>query len=122
MKYIVFTVMAALLAATAHAADKPAKTEAAAEQMIQKFDKNGDGALDAKELGAAIAEHKEQHAKKTGKVAKESKGVTPEALIKRFDTNGDGKLNAAELKAMLAAMHEEHHKKVAGPTPNQPTP
>ena len=115
MKYIVFTVMAALLAVTAHAADKPAKAATAAEQMIQKFDKNGDGALDSTELGAAIAEHKEQHAKKTGKVAKESKGVTPEALIKRFDTNGDGKLNAAELQTMLGALHTEHeaHKKAA---------
>ena len=115
MKSIVFTFVAALLAVTANAADKPAKTEAVAEQMIQKFDKNGDKALDATELGAAIAEHKEQHAKKAGKVAKESKGATTESLIKRFDTNGDGKLDVTELKSMLDALHAEHeaHKKAA---------
>jgi Ca2+-binding EF-hand superfamily protein len=113
MKPVLFTIVAALLAATAHAADKPTKAATAAEQMIQKFDKNKDGALDATELGAAIAEHKEQHAKKTGKVAKESKGPTTEELIKRFDTNGDGKLNASELQTMLTALRTEHeaHKK-----------
>jgi Ca2+-binding EF-hand superfamily protein len=115
MKYIALTVMAALLAVTAHAADKPNKAATAAEQMIQKFDKNGDGALDATELGAALAAHKEEHAKKTGKVAKEGKGPTAEELIKRFDANGDGKLNAAELQTMLSALHAEHeaHKKAA---------
>jgi Ca2+-binding EF-hand superfamily protein len=108
MKSVLFTIVAALLAVTSNAADKPNKAATAAEQMIQKFDKNGDGALDATELGAALAAHKEEHAKKTGKVAKESKGPSSQELIKRFDTNGDGKLNAAELQTMLSALHTEH--------------
>jgi Ca2+-binding EF-hand superfamily protein len=115
MKPVLFTLVAALLAVTANAAGKPNKPATAAEQMIQKFDKNGDGALDATELGAALAAHKEEHAKKTGKVAKEGKGPIPEELIKRFDTNSDGKLNAAELQTMLTALRAEHeaHKKAA---------
>jgi Ca2+-binding EF-hand superfamily protein len=124
MKFFAFSTVAAISTAMlltvvpAHAADKPAKTAGAAEQIIQKFDKNGDKALDATELGAAMAEHREQHAKKTGKPAKEPKAAAPEALIKRFDTNGDGKLDAAELKTMLEALrteHEERKKAVATP-------
>jgi Ca2+-binding EF-hand superfamily protein len=87
--------------------------------MIQKFDRNGDGALDASELAAAIAEHQEHHAAKTGKTVKATKGpasdiAKAEMLIKRFDTNGDGKLNAAELQNMLGANQARHeaHKKV----------
>ena len=68
-----------LTAVAARAADKPAKTAGVAEQMIQKFDKNGDKALDATELSAAMAEHREQHAKKMGKPVKATKGPTPEA-------------------------------------------
>ena len=114
----VLSTVVVLTAVSAQAADKPAKTAGAAEQMIQKFDKNGDKALDATELGAALAEHREQHAKKTGKPVKETKRPAPEALIKRFDTNGDGKLDAAELKTMLEALrteHEERKKAVATP-------
>jgi len=117
MKYAAF--MGVLLAVSGIAsAQTPVKATTAAGRMIQKFDRNGDGALDATELAAAIAEHQEHHAAKTGKVAKVSKGsdiTKAESLIKRFDTNGDGKLNAAELQAMLSAILARHeaHKKAA---------
>jgi Ca2+-binding EF-hand superfamily protein len=112
MKYLFCAVIVSLIGVNvASAADKPSKKEAEAAQMIQQFDKNGDGALDATELGAAIAAHKEAHAQKKGKVVKAGKGPAPEELIKRFDSNGDGKLNAAELNTMLQTLHDEHHKK-----------
>ncbi len=40
----VLSTVVVLTAVSAQAADKPAKTAGAAEQMIQKFDKNGDKA------------------------------------------------------------------------------
>ena len=123
MKFVVFTFLAALLAfnGTARAAD-PGKSAAAGGPMLQKFDKNGDGALDAYELAAALAQHEEHHAAKSGKPAKAAKEpnadlAKAEALIKRFDTNGDGKLDASELQTMRAAMevkHEARKKPVNG--------
>jgi hypothetical protein len=113
MKSVVFAVMAALVAATANAADKPVKAPAANGTMLQKFDKNGDGALDAAELATAIAQHKQHHAKKSGKMVKATKGpandlAKAEALIKRFDANGDGKLDASELQAMRTGIQAHH--------------
>ena len=123
MRFVVFTILAALLAVncTANAAD-PGKPTAAGGPMLQKFDKNGDGTLDASELAAALAQYQEHHAAKSGKPAKTTKEpnadlAKAEALIKRFDTNGDGKLDATELQAMRAAMevkHEARKKPVNG--------
>jgi Ca2+-binding EF-hand superfamily protein len=108
MKYAMCAVITAILAVGGIArAETPARPATVAERMIQKFDRNGDGALDATELASAIAEHQEHRAAETGKVVKASKGsdiAKAEMLIKRFDTNGDGKLNAAELQSMLSAI------------------
>jgi Ca2+-binding EF-hand superfamily protein len=125
----------ALLACGSHASaadgnsGKKGKDKGAtiAQQMIEKFDKDGDGKLDATELAAALEEHQAKHAK-TEKVVKQGKaakglGATSdtaraEELIKRFDTNGDHKLDAAELQTMLSTLQTAHaaHKKAAAAT------
>ncbi|HZZ27455.1 MAG TPA: EF-hand domain-containing protein [Pirellulales bacterium] len=101
---------------------KAAKEGNSAQQLIDKFDKNGDGKLDANELAAAVQDRQEKHAKaekvvKSGKSASElgadSNTARAEELIKKFDTNGDHKLDATELQNMLNAGQAEHagHKK-----------
>ncbi len=130
MRYIIRATLVmtfALLVATsmALAGDDTGKTKgkkankegSTAQQMIDKFDKNGDGKLDANELATALQERQEKHAKsekvvKTGKGANEfgagSNTTRAEELIKKFDTNGDHKLDATELQNMLNAVQAEH--------------
>jgi hypothetical protein len=49
------------------------------ERMLKKYDKNGDGVLDASEQAAALADLE-----------------TRPRFIARFDKDGDGKLNEVE--------------------------
>ena len=70
-------------------------------EMIQKFDKNGDGKLDDAEradkkaaFAARRAEHKQQ-------------------MLAKFDKNGDGKLDDAERAQMKAAFAAERDAKLA---------
>lgn len=82
--------------------------------MIKRFDKNGDGALDASEKRAADAAEKEnaEHRKVfiqkfdkdgDGQLNKEERAAAGKdaraQMIKRFDTNGDGKLSPEEGEA-----------------------
>jgi Ca2+-binding EF-hand superfamily protein len=97
-------------------AKKDLKPDEAAAKMIEKFDKNGDGKLDVKELTAALSEHEEAHEAKNGKTAKADAAVKhAEKAIKEFDKDGDGKLDASELEAMLKA-HHDHKKPAAAAT------
>lgn len=70
------------------------------EEMLKRFDKNGDGQLDDNEKNAARAEF----AARGGKPG-EGGGMSPERkaeLMKRFDKNNDGKLDDAERAAARA--------------------
>ena len=81
--------------------------------MLKKFDKNGDGALDAGELTALLDARQKQRAE-SGKSAKGGKGaehLTADVLIKKFDKNGDGKLDASELQEMDKELHARHEAK-----------
>lgn len=60
-----------------------------AQRMLQKFDENRDGVLDAGELEAMAAQRAQRRAQ----------------MIQRFDRNGDGMLNKAEKKAMKQQRH-----------------
>lgn len=64
-------------------------------QVIQKFDQNGDGALDATERAAMKAEFQAKRAAKH------------QAMVARFDANRDGTLDAAERAAMREAKATE---------------
>src|SRR5205814_5068128 len=59
-----------------------------AKEAIRRFDKDGDGKLDAEELGK-IPGLKDQDV---------------QGIVKRFDKDGDGKLDAAELAEALKAL------------------
>jgi Ca2+-binding EF-hand superfamily protein len=56
-----------------------------AKQLIRLYDKDGDGKLNAEEVGA-IPGLKDQDV---------------QGIVKRFDKDGDGKLDAAELAEAL---------------------
>jgi Ca2+-binding EF-hand superfamily protein len=58
------------------------------KQLIERFDKDKDGKLNAEERAAAAAAGKARKAE----------------ILKRFDKDKDGKLNAEERKALVKAM------------------
>jgi Ca2+-binding EF-hand superfamily protein len=94
------------------------------KELIQKFDQNGDGKLDAAERAQMKAafeakraeHHKEMLAKydtnKDGKLdAAERKVMRDDKLTQRFqvmDKDSDGKLTLAEFKAGAGAKHGFH--------------
>ena len=65
-------------------------------QLMKRFDKNGDGRLDAEERKAAIEAMKDKVADLENLRRKHVEDV-----MKRFDKDGDGKLNAEERRAMF---------------------
>lgn len=68
--------------------------------MVQKYDKNGDGVLDASEKAALRTDMQaKREAKKAERLAK-------------FDTNNDGKLDASERAVMKAERAEAAFKKL----------
>jgi Ca2+-binding EF-hand superfamily protein len=81
-------------AATYAVADSGSGSPARAE-LLQKFDKNGDGKLDDSERAAMRAAVKERQAKLEQKKAQ---------LLKEFDKNGDGKLEPSERAAARSAV------------------
>lgn len=70
-------------------------TKSGAADLIDKFDANGDGALDAKEL------------KEIGRENDFNR------LLKQFDANGDGELDRSELQQLLRSL-------IGGETPETP--
>ena len=72
---------------------------AADQEILKRYDKNGDGKLDDSELAAAMEENREtadaNRQKKLDQLKEREK-----AWLKEFDKNGDGKLDAAELAVM----------------------
>ena len=121
-RLLTLTVLSLGLAAGSLLADDAAKpsTEApkhpkAREELLKRFDANGDGKLDETERAAAREagrELKEKHPK-LGKKAEQK-------LLEKFDANKDGKLDETE-KAAAKKWREEHsgkgQKGAAGETP-----
>lgn len=98
------TTMAAAIACsmTAYAegdGNKPKRADRARKgppkEIIEKFDKDGDGKLNDEERAAAKAEMKKRRAAAKAK------------MLERFDTDKDGKLSDEEKTAMKAAIAKE---------------
>jgi Ca2+-binding EF-hand superfamily protein len=70
--------------------DQAKAMEAARQQMLRQFDRDGDGALNPQEQAAA------DQTMMQGAVGGVPVGNNP--FLKQFDRDGDGKLNAAELR------------------------
>lgn len=65
-------------------------------QLMKRFDKNGDGRLDAEERKAAIEAMKDKVAD-----LEDLRRKHVEDIMKRFDKDGDGKLDKAEMAEFL---------------------
>ncbi|MEP6671899.1 MAG: EF-hand domain-containing protein [Chthoniobacter sp.] len=104
-------------------------------QIISKYDKDGDHALNATELAAffevirqRVTEHRTEPAGNvtpgtgaTGKSGRPALGSPQDhaaKAIEKFDKNGDGKLDAGELVALLTTIREkagQHRSQKPGP-------
>jgi len=100
-----------LMSASLFAQDRPADGEKdgkhrrpSKEEILKKFDKNGDGELNEEEK-AAMKEAREKHRGKRG----EGDRPNRKEMLKKFDTDGDGKLNEEERAALKEAMKKRHH-------------
>jgi Ca2+-binding EF-hand superfamily protein len=71
-------------------ADQAKATEAAMQQMLRQFDRDGDGKLNPQEQAAA------DQTMMQGAVGGMPVGNNP--FLKQFDRDGDGKLNPAEMR------------------------
>lgn len=94
--------------------------EKRAQEIIAKYDKDGDHALNATELAAFFADRErmlQQRTQKTSGTTSASSASTGQPkqgnpqeraakVIEKFDKNGDGKLDVSELTAALIAQHE----------------
>jgi Ca2+-binding EF-hand superfamily protein len=72
------------------------------QEMLKRFDKNGDGKLDEAEQAEADKARAEFIQKRGGPEAARMR----EEMIKRFDRDGDGKLDADELADLEAARQQ----------------
>ncbi len=97
------------------------------EEMIKKFDKDGDGKLSEDEKDAAKAAMEKQMLEKfdkdkDGKLSEEEKEAAKEArraemkkrMLEKFDKDKDGKLSDEE-KAEMKKFMDEHKGKHGGP-------
>lgn len=109
--------LTAMLSAQAGLAEDGQKNRGDRElpaQLLQKFDKNGDGKLDEAEKGAAKKAMEERRAAGKGPEGNRSaSGLSEERraeLMKKFDKNGDGKLDETEREAAKKEMGEQRGK------------
>ena len=95
-------------------ADSSGKMEKRRQEMLQRFDKNGDGKLDDDEKAAMKEALKQERGPRgSGDIGGLAGGAAAETvpgaelyvreMIKRFDKDGDGKLDATELTEALKA-------------------
>ncbi len=94
------------IAAPARAADEPKKPGLGQgqgrEQMIKRFDKNGNGQLDPDEMQAAREAMQKLGG---GQGGKPGQGMpNREEMIKKFDKNGNGQLDPDEMQAARQSM------------------
>ncbi len=83
------------------------------EELIKRFDKNGDGKLDEEEKAAAHQAMRLQGGGPRGLAGTNPERIAAEVL-KRFDRDGDGKLNEAELGEALKAFAERQKPEAPG--------
>jgi hypothetical protein len=106
-----------------------------AREIIRKYDKDGDHALNAAELAAFFEALHQRVADRGAQTAanastpsprsgKRQHSGTPEEraarAIERFDKNGDGKLEAGEVAALLRAVRERLLEEGGGQHPATP--
>ena len=93
------------------------------EEMVKKFDKDGDGKLSDEEKAAAKTEmeakraemHKEFDKDGDGKLSDEERKAMHEAyMLKKFDKDGDGKLSDEEKTTAETARKEMEAKRGKG--------
>jgi Ca2+-binding EF-hand superfamily protein len=88
------------------------------EEMLKRFDADGDGQLNEAEK-AAMQEAMQDQREPGRPGARRDARPTREEMMKRFDTDGDGQLNEAERAALQEAMRGQRGGS-GGPQGNRP--
>lgn len=95
-------------------------------KRMARFDKNGDGQLDAGEKAAARAEMmKRFDTDGDGQVSDQEKQAVRAKMMQRFDSNGDGQLSDQEKQAARAARGQRQggrRHRQNGQPPNSTSP
>ena len=81
-----------------------------AEEMISKFDKDGDGKLSAEELESLVTEMKSRRPGGGEGMGNRGGGMTREEMLEKYDTDGDGKLSEAERAKMMEEMRSKRRQ------------
>lgn len=84
------------------------------EEMIKKYDQNGDGKLDETERNVRREEIMKTRAKaaEDRSTAESTPGRSREAVIKEFDKDGDGKLSDTERQVAMVEMRKRYQAQV----------
>ena len=75
------------------------------EEMLKKYDKDGDGQLNEQERAALRADMEKRQGKRDGE------RPSREEMLEKFDTDGDGQLSEAERKAMRKSFESRQRER-----------
>lgn len=97
MKYLLFSILLSVTLASGSFAEEAGKTaqptrKAARQELIKKYDKDGDGKLSKAEKKALQKDRRAE-------------------MVKRFDTDGDGKLSNSERETMRETLKKNKDNK-----------
>jgi hypothetical protein len=83
-----------------------------AEEMIKKFDKDGDSKLSQSELKSLISEMKSRRPQgREGMNGRGGGGFSREEMLKKYDADGDGKLSAEERTKMMEDLRSKRRQR-----------
>ncbi len=104
------------------AAPAPQDGRVSREDMMKKYDRNGDGKLDETERNALREEiMKSRAGTPEGRGAVQTRpGANREAMIKEFDKDGDGKLSDTERQVAMVELRKRYQAQVLPGRPGVP--
>ena len=86
-------------------AQRPGGDRPSREEIMQKYDTDGDGQLNDEER-AAMREEMQKKREEGGQDGQQRERLSPEELVKKYDEDKSGELSATELEKLLKDQRE----------------